>query len=65
MAPNATKHNPSWMDRVFHFMLPSGGEAIALIAAEVALTVAGIPVGAHLAVGVLLHLLIAALGPAH
>lgn len=65
MAPNATNRNPGRMARVIHLMVPFRREAILIITAEVTLALAGIPLGAHLALGALLHILIEVLRAAH
>ena len=57
MAPNATNHNPGRAASAIHWLFPSREHLAITIAIEMALTVLGVPLWAHLLLGALAHLI--------
>jgi hypothetical protein len=59
MASNAVNHGPGRAARAIHWLFPSRQHLAITIAIEIGLTACGIPLWAHLLLGVLLHLVLA------
>ena len=58
MASNAVNSRPGRVARAIHWLFPSYQHLALSVAIEIALAVCGVPLWAHLLLGVLLHLVI-------
>jgi hypothetical protein len=61
MATNATKPTPGRMARAIHWFFPSRRQVAISLAADAVLAVLGLPLWMHLALGLLIHLVVALL----
>ncbi len=59
MAPNAVNRRPGHLARAIHWLFPSRTGLAISIAVEIGLTVCGLPLRVHLALGAVAHLLVA------
>lgn len=59
MATNAVNRRSGRVARAIHWLFPSREHLAITIAVEVALAASGLPLWAHLLLGVLLHLIVA------